>query len=228
MQNVKITILERLLNIVAPHPCINCGKIGQVLCASCEYNIMHAQQSRCLMCSGSLNEGFCGCDDPDLDFGLFVGDRSGVLQKLIGGYKFMNMRDAREVIARLLGSRAEHLPGDTIIVPVPTTPDRIRERGYDHMGLLTVALSKTTGLRADNIIGRRKGPAQHHMTDLSSRMNNARDAFFLLANPEPEKSYVILDDIFTSGATVRSIACLLRAEGAGRVGTLIIARQPLD
>ena len=76
-----------------------------------------------------------------------VGERNGTLQRLVGLYKFERTRLAYKQLGDLLNDVLPDLPTETVIVPVPTTPSRIRERGYDHMLLIAKHLARSRGLR---------------------------------------------------------------------------------
>lgn len=229
MQNVKITILEQLLNFIAPHICCGCGQIGQLLCSSCEYDIMGIQHSSCLMCEKPAANGICAQHGKYLDFAWCVGYRSGVLQNLIGGYKFGNVRGTYKILASLLRSKLPaDLPADTVIVPVPTIRRHIRERGYDHLDLIARQLSHLKGLRTDKIIERRGDFVQHHAISRAQRQDQARDMFAIAGKINASTTYLIVDDVVTTGSTIKNIARLLKEAGASKVNAAVIAYQPLD
>ncbi|NTW61890.1 hypothetical protein HGB25_00520, partial [Candidatus Saccharibacteria bacterium] len=71
-----------------------------------------------------------------------VGQRDGVLQRLVGLYKFERAKSAYKVLGDLILDILPDLPPETVIVPIPTTPSRIRERGYDHMLLVARYIAK--------------------------------------------------------------------------------------
>ena len=228
MQNVKITILEEMLDFVAPHICCGCGEIGRLLCTSCEYNITSAQHFVCLVCLAPAKSGICSKHGKDLDFGWLVGSRSGVLRNLIDGYKFNNIRQSYKTLADLLYKSMPPLPKDIVIVPVPTVQKHIRERGYDHMDLIVRRLAYMSGLKVDRVIERRSDFVQHHAISRAQRQAQAEDAFFVSGKIEAGVSYLIVDDVVTTGATIKNIARLLRAMGSAQVGAAVIAYQPLD
>ena len=81
-----------------------------------------------------------------------VGERDGILQRLVGLYKFERAMSAYVELGDLLLDVLPELPVETIIVPIPTTPARILERGYGHMLLIARYVAKARGLKCQQLI----------------------------------------------------------------------------
>jgi predicted amidophosphoribosyltransferase len=107
----------------------------------------------CIVCKRPTSSS-CLCSSCKVPYekAWIVGERSGVLQRLVGLYKFERARSAHIQLAELLISTLPELPKNTIIVPVPTTPGRIRERGYDRMLLIVRYLAKKLDLNCRQLI----------------------------------------------------------------------------
>ena len=216
-------MIDDLLILIAPHPCISCGKIEAVLCSNCKYDIVKGAHDTCL---------FCNRVHPDSENAIcsttwFVGDRKAVLQRLVGIYKFNGVRAARFVLAALLYSTAPHLPRDAVVVWIPSNPKHIRERGYDHMRLLAAAFAKKAQLTIRPLLKRQTYFVQHR-SDRKTRLNQVVGAFTVTERLDKHKTYLLLDDIYTTGATVKEALKVLIEAGAGHVIVAVIARQPLD
>lgn len=222
-KNVKNTMIGKVLDILAPHPCFGCEKIGKILCERCEHDIENEPLTVCRDCFSPLTDG-CRCDTGKA---WVVGWRTGVLKRIIDAYKFERVRQAVYPLALLLDTRLPLLPAETVIVPVPTRPAHIRQRGYDHLLLLAREVARLRDLEIHQAVGTSMRKAQHFLTK-SERSQQTADGFFLTKNLDTTRPYLILDDIITTGATLRAMTGLLQTAGAQTVWIAALARQPLD
>ena len=156
-----------------------------------------------------------------------VGERTGILQRLIGLYKFERAKSAHKVLGDLLLDVLPELPSDTIIIPIPTVPDHIRERGYDHMLLIARYIAKKRGLIHKQLLIRVTNTKQRQAS-AKKRDIQAMHAFALDGVIDVDKPYLLIDDVFTTGATVKYASKLLHDAGVKHIWVAIIARQTLD
>ena len=219
-------MVDKVLSIIAPHLCSGCGIIGSTFCDNCKYDIISEPFSDCIMCGKTSNYGIC--EDHKLPFyqAWVVGVRSGPLQRLIGGFKFRNMKSAYIDLADLLHRRLPSLPLTVVVVPIPTSSKHIRERGYDHMSLIAREFARLRGLRMQSLLTKNNTLVQHH-ANREQRLRQASSAFSLKAKVESGTTYLIIDDVITTGATISEAARLFKNAGA-YVLIAVIARQPLD
>lgn len=218
-------MLDSIMSILAPHHCCGCDKIGSLLCDNCKYNITIETKLECINCHRpTANDCVCGDCRPIYEKAWVVGDRSGVLQRLIGLYKFSRARSAYRDLADLLMMVIPDLPDNTVIVPIPTTPGHIRERGYDHMLLIARYLSKKTGLKYDCVLGR-KTKTKQRQASAAKRLIQAKDAFYVKRRLDGDVPYLIIDDVVTTGATIKFAVKNLKKAGAKHVWVAVVARQ---
>src|ERR1700712_2003751 len=92
--NVKNTMVEALLQKVAPHPCFGCGKIGTPLCDNCKNNITSESFSGCILCGNIASEGICAQHDVTICKAWVVSERVTVLRRVIDAYKFEYVKAA--------------------------------------------------------------------------------------------------------------------------------------
>jgi ComF family protein len=157
----------------------------------------------------------------------FVGERDGVLQRLVGLYKFERARSAYKPLGDLLLDILPEMPAETIVVPIPTTPGRIRERGYDHMLLIAKYIAMARGLRCEQIVRRQTNTKQRQAT-ARKRDAQAKNAFNVPGKIDADTPYLIIDDVMTTGATIKYASQALSDAGAKHVWVALIARQTLD
>ena len=202
-------MIDTLLSYIAPHLCYGCGQTGTVLCDSCMNNIDNEQLSQCIVCPRPARRHLCSKHVGMIDDGWCGAMRVGVVERLIDAYKFENVKAAARPLTQILLVNLPALPDRTVIVPIPTIASHIRQRGYDHMSLVArdvVRIRKLTLIRE----------------------KQAQEAFRVVGDIDPERPYLIIDDIATTGATLRHAAETLRRAGARTIWVAAVARQPLD
>ena len=225
--NVKNTIAERALQIIAPHPCYGCGKKGNVLCDYCKYDIIHEPFVGCILCGRPNLEGACQYHASPFRRVYTVSTRAGTLKHIIDGLKFSHNKSAAKALADLLHDSLPLFPAGTIIVPIPTIPSHIRTRGYDHVGVIAQHLSSLRGMPIAPLLIRRTRTVQHAASNATARRNQAETAFAIKDSDIEGRSVLVLDDIVTTGSTLVAAGRLLQEAGAYVYGAAL-AYQPLD
>lgn len=220
-------MIETILQIIAPHHCYGCGKIGALLCANCKYDIESEQNFACIVCRRPAHDGICSsCREP-YQKAWCIGERRDVLEHLIDAYKFEHVKEASGVFADLLDSALPVLPLETIVVPLPTIAPHIRQRGYDHMLLIARTFAKRRGLRIDTSL-RRISSSKQLGSLRRDRIRQAKSAYGITKKLDAAVPYLLLDDVFTTGASLHYAAEALQRAGARDIWVAVIARQPLD
>lgn len=197
---------------VAPYPCFGCGFLGVTLCDDCKYDIIKQPRLTDIRQLVGLT--------PYIDRIEVAGRYEGLIKTIIHAYKFENVKGMARPMAALL---APSIPKNAIVVPVPTSRRHIRQRGYDHTALIVRYL----GLPVFTGIKRIDQRAQVNATK-SQRTEQAQVAYQITSLPDPTATYVIVDDVITTGETVKNIARLLHDKGVTCIKVVAIAHQPLD
>jgi competence protein ComFC len=157
-------------------------------------------------------------------FGLYAGG----LRTLHHAFKFAGW----DLLAAPLGARLAALAratavmkGADALVPVPSTRQRNRERGYDPAMLLTDETARLLRIPRRTLLSRtREGPPQSSLP-APNRRANVQGVF--AASPRTNgRVLVLVDDVVTTGATIFAAARALQAEGALEVRALVLARTP--
>jgi ComF family protein len=148
------------------------------------------------------------------------------LDHLVQGLKFRNELACGRVLGQLFAScllaRGAALP--QAIVPVPLAPRRYRQRGYNQASELALSIRRVTGLRVTSDVAvRQRETAEQAGLDRKARRRNVTGAFAVSA-PLHARHIAILDDVVTTGSTVRELAEVLRRAGAEQIEVWAIAR----
>lgn len=226
--NVKSTILNQLMNTVAPYYCYSCGEIGSLLCDSCKYDIIDEHIDSCLLCGHptSFDGGCKSCKAP-FKRSWLLARREGALKDIIDAYKFAYVESAYQTLGDLLLACLPDLPAKTVVVPVPTVRAHIRERGYDHAKLLAEYIADKRELQCKVMLERATSTKQRG-ADRKKRLAQAKEAFKVNRIVNPDVPCLLVDDIVTTGATITYATEALRQAGVKTVWATALARQPLD
>lgn len=218
-------MIDRLFEYIAPHYCILCHKIGTVLCLECKNNIAQQALVYCPSCHTDLINNLCPrCPTPVNYFGAFY-QRDDTMKLIIDHYKFYKVRPLSRILAELLHDRLPYFPGEVIYVNIPTARKHVRERGFDHLDLILQNFSQLRGVNYRPIL-ERKGNLRQVGAKKLARKSQAEESFFCNEELGAETTYVIVDDIVTTGATLEAAARALHKAGARKVAVTAIAYQP--
>jgi ComF family protein len=220
-------MIDGILELIAPHLCSGCGRVGSLLCEDCKSDIISQPFIGCIACQTPNMSGVCAKHHLPYAKAWVVGERKDVLQRLIGSFKFLNAKSGARILAQLLDERLPVLPKETIIVSIPTIPSHVRERGYDHARLIAEQFAKMRKLPLERPIERQNKSVQKR-ADKKLRAQQAQHAFRVTKPLKETAKYLIIDDVVTTGATLEYASELLRRAGASTVWVAVLARQPLD
>jgi len=153
----------------------------------------------------------------------------GALKEAIHRFKYLHEFPLLRVFGDLLYPTLQTLSRDypvDLIVPVPLHIQRLRERGFNQALLLARELSKRTGIPyPERALKKIKNTPFQTTLKGKERRKNVKGAFHVDKNEEIEgKSILLVDDVYTTGATVNECARTLLDGGAKSVAVLTVAR----
>lgn len=218
-----------------PSRCLACddpGLDGLDLCAACEAALpVHLRA--CLTCALPVPEAGLQC-------GECLADRPGPiasvqapflyaapLDRLLPRLKFAGDLAAGKLVAQLMAERLRDAPRPQALIPVPLHRVRLRRRGFDQTLEIARPLGRALGLPVlDGALVRTKLTQEQSTLSATARRRNLKDAF--IARPKlPLPTHVaIVDDVMTTGATLRAAAIALHRAGVERVDAWVAARVP--
>lgn len=160
-----------------------------------------------------------------------VGERSGPLGQLIHDLKYQSVRSAARSLAELMDAILPQFKGDVIIVPLPTIDRHIRTRGLDHTNLVAKHLAKLRGknYQTQPLLLRDQNTIQVG-TDRKTRLKQAKSAYKI--NPKvkinKESTYLLLDDVWTTGSSMKAATKKLQESGAKKIKIAILTLSSLN
>lgn len=223
-------MIDKALSYIAPHHCCGCGQTGTLLCDNCKYDIISEPFWLCVSCghTASLINGLCSkCKTVPYSRAWCVSDRRDHMQRLIDDFKFSNTKAAFHSLADLLDSHLPELPRNVVIVPVPTISSHIRQRGYDHTLLIARRLAQLRHLKVDTSL-QRITKTKQRLASAKQRAEQAKVAFGCSKQLDDSKVYLLIDDVITTGSTVKYASKTLLDAGASEVWVASLSRQTLD
>ena len=228
--NVKNTTFPTPLDLIAPHSCRGCGQLGNVLCECCKNNIISHRQNYCPNCKSILHS--TKCPDCQLPYQTFVVDeRSNLIGDLVHDYKYHSIRALAKPLAEILDATLPNLEPPVFVVPLPTSSSHIRARSFDHINLIAKHLVKLRGAnyQITKLLIRNKNTVQVG-ADRTTRLTQAETAYQL--NPKlpinQQATYLLLDDVWTTGASIQAAVKKLRQAGVNHLVVAILALSRID
>ncbi len=228
--------VARLVRAILPLRCLLCGAPGthgRDLCAGCAGDCA-LNRPCCPRCALPLASraplcGECLADEPPFA-AVWAPFRYGhPLDLLETRFKFHGDLAAGRVLADLMIERARSdAPArPSSIVAVPLHVSRLRERGYNQAFELAKSLAKALDVPLDRDLLLRTRPTSPQTgLDAPARRRNLRGAFAVAPDRALPAHVALVDDVMTTGATLRECARVLRRAGVARVDAWALARAP--
>lgn len=235
------TFFRNIINAFLPPRCIKCGAVladEDGLCPECFNEINFISQPYCHKCghpfenaprAGKMLCGSC-LKKVKTPFRL---SRAAVhydeaSKNLLLAFKFMDKTDNAETLAKWLNLAGQDIwkEGVDVIVPIPLHYTRLIKRRYNQSGLLAAELTKLCHVPVDytSVVRHKRTRPQVEFSG-HERIKNVKGVFSV-KHPEKikNKRVVIIDDVMTTGSTLKECALALKAAGAKSVDTLTVAR----
>lgn len=136
--------------------------------------------------------------------------------------KFKSKRHSATPIARCMVDTLPYYPSTTIVVNVPTSPSRVRQRGFDHTQQLAKQVARQKKLTYQNVLAKTDNTRQVGSTK-KQREEQAKHAYRIKKHTFSKKNILLIDDVVTTGATISELTKLLKKAGAKSVDVAAFA-----
>jgi len=199
------------------------------LCMMCIEKVKFIEGVRCKKCSMLLiseNEICTRCREIDYHFlsnySLF--EYRGLVKELIYQYKFKAKKRLAYLFSEYLSVIINKWFNNMIVIPVPAQRKSIIKRGWDHVAVIAEILGKKYGIKVINCLKKKRVIPQKELGELE-RFKNIKGKIILKTRCLPWifKEIVLLDDIFTTGATLNECSHVLKEYGVKKIYCITIA-----
>jgi predicted amidophosphoribosyltransferase len=215
-----------VLDVLLPQRCLVCGAAGPQLCAGCRAALPVLGPPLCDRCGAPTAWPVARCRECAGRRLAFATARAAVaydepVRRLVGGWKERGLRRLADEAAALMAERLDR-PQDALVTFVPPDGDRRLTRGYHPAERLALSLAAAWNLPCEALLARSRSSRRQRGLSLPDRRSNVRGAFRAV---RPLSTAVLLvDDVYTTGATAHAAAAALLTAGAAGVHVLTFAR----
>lgn len=223
-----------LKDLFFPKQCVGCGKMGEWVCSGCSVGMWEEEQI-CPACRRASRYGLLhsGCRSP-LDGLACLWAYEGMTKKLVskikyGGYYdylaelMFHMQSSMFIERTELHFFSKFLETRPIVVPVPLHKNRLRKRGFNQAELIADRLAEARKLDRPNLLERIIDTQQQVGRDRKERLEAMQGAFAVKVVIAPS-TVLLVDDVWTTGATMTEAAKVLRVAGTEKVWGFVLAR----
>lgn len=237
--------MSKLMRMVAGRErCAICGCFERkILCEECLAELKFEFEKRregrlCRLCGKPLISeievcGDCRENETETVPGRALFEYTGIGKEGIRAFKFKNERSFGEIYADFLSfflaspgfSDSFFESGGWTAVPVPGNRKNVRLRGWDPVAVVTEAL-KRRGFAAADLLEREKGAVSFKMLNRRERLRASLGSYRLKKNAAVPEKVLLIDDVRTTGSTIKRCALLLKEAGAREVRWCALAETP--
>ncbi len=225
-----------IADLVFPPSCVGCNRPGMLFCDACAQAVPPLPRPHCPRCGQPQSTpAACQACSNRVDDPVTMARAAAVfappLRPAIHALKYANQPQLAPSLARYLVAafvEPEWLQaGIDAVAPVPLHAERLAERGYNQSELLADHFCRTTGLPlCANWLTRHRATRPQVGLNMQERQQNVHDSFTAVADVAG-KRLLLIDDVYTTGATLRACAAAARSAGAADVLALTLARPLL-
>jgi len=219
---------DLLLDILFPKFCIGCGKEGKYIC------------ERCNIFTSETEPIYFKQEKYGLDSLISIWEYEGLMKKAIHQIKYQGITDIIKELMKMVEiegiGRTGVGPGlAPIITYVPMYKKREKKRGFNQAKIIAQELAKKTGFQVIPLLKKTKDTKPQMELNQEERLENIKGCFKLietrpLGNSNEEavrgrvSEVILVDDVYTTGATMRECAKVLKKAGVKKVTGFVLAR----
>ncbi|HIF71141.1 MAG TPA: ComF family protein [Dehalococcoidia bacterium] len=224
------------MNLVFPPSCVHCSREGSLLCHICVAESTPLLKNVCRKCAEPLAKAGtcarCSTEKSPIDrlYGSFLYETP--VGSAIEALKFDDVRSLGGVLGEMFDVEGLRRSDADLIVPVPLHKSRLRSRGFNQSAVLARRLAGRMDIefRDDALVRTGERVPQSEQPTALARERAMSGAFAVKSSSVAafaDKRILLVDDVFTTGSTVKACASALKSAGASWVGVAALAVQPI-
>lgn len=190
-----------LLDWIYPKRCVGCGRTGRYVCGVCANTVQ--------------------CKGHSLRY-------EGMVRKAIKEIKYRGSYDMIQELVYLWEQKVDMKVGNGVVTAVPMWAQKEKKRGFNQAVLVAREIAKRWELRYVELLVRTRDTKPMYGLDRTSRQKNVSNAFALIHKNQAlslkHERVILVDDVWTTGETMRECAKVLSKNGMNRVVFVTIAR----
>ena len=235
MNDIFLTIKSTFLDIFYPKFCVECNNYGEHVCFECVSYIYRIKTKTCFYCGRISKQSKhcieCRSENKDKLRGILVSARfdEGPTKEMIHYLKYNGFVEFADLLGELMVERivSSGIPfEDYVVVPVPMHQSRIGKRGYNHAELLARYISKRLGYRGGLVLERTINTDTQIKLSRKKRLENIVGSIKCVDSKLVEgKNVLIVDDVATTGATLKECTNVLLNSGGKKVWAVVVAKR---
>lgn len=227
-------VLREVVNAVLPPACPMCGRPAPFaggrrvdICPECMHIVSYVSEPVCLKCGKPVqNDEAEYCSDCSkkkhiYDQACAVYEYSQSVKDSIYRFKYHNKREYAHIYAKQIKDKCGRMISawsPDVMIPVPIHSSRLKERGFNQAQLIAEELEHLTGIPMDcESLARVVKTVPMKELDNAQRVKNLQNAFQADKKVVEYKKVLIVDDIYTTGATFDACAAVLKQAGVQKV-----------
>jgi len=231
------SLLKRLISVIFPPLCVNCRRRIEdgALCGNCENLIEIRSGFACPECGRRLPEAGNVCHEKaKFILAAAAPYENPAVRELICALKYQRIKTVLEPISKITSKYIEKTignpkfeTGNFVLISIPLHPEKERERGFNQAVLIARIVNDKLGIgvQENNLIRVRRTSSQTRTKSYEEREKNVAGCFEV-KNPElvAGKNVILVDDVFTSGATMKEAVRVLKNAGARKIIGFVVAK----
>lgn len=239
MFNAFRQVVDNAIDQVFPIQCVACHKYGATLCATCAQQADPIPPTICLTCGRPEERQIAACSTcqqfshsfggMSLEFSRSATLFTSPIREAVHGLKYENRMELAAPMARYLFAAFRGYPWIDLyalidaVVPVPLHAKRLADRGYNQAELLAEQFCRFVDIPCvPTLLQRSQNTESQVGKNIAERQRNVGEAF-CASTLLPGLVVLLVDDVYTTGATLHSCAAALKAAGAAHVYGLALA-----
>ena len=231
---MRIKIAEKCLDLLFPSRCAVCdcvvGKKDDI-CPECKKKLVYISPNICMKCGKEVNEREIYCYDckrknHQFDKNLAVFPYP-FIRKSLYRFKYAGRAEYADFYAKAAVMRHKDEMKEwnaEAIIPVPLHKKRLRKRGFNQAEELANSLGEILQIPVlKNLVIRQKNTRPMKHLQASKRQNNLKKAFLIMENDVKLNTIILVDDIYTTGATLDELSKELKSAGVSTIYSITVA-----